>query len=90
MKWFLKLIFIWVTSLILLAMLAGGFVLLIFSLLRWLLTGQKPQIFSFMSAVNQWKKGNLWPSNKNETENIVDVEVKDVTGTEHRQRILEK
>ena len=90
MKWFLKLIFIWVTSLILLAMLAGGFVLLIFSLLRWLLTGQKPQIVSFMSAVNQWKKGNLWPSNKNETENIFDVEVKDVTGTEHRQRILEK
>ena len=90
MKWFLKLIFIWVTSLILLAMLAGGFVLLIFSLLRWLLTGQKPQIVSFMSAVNQWNKGNLWPSNKNETENIVDVEVKDVTGTEHRQRILEK
>jgi hypothetical protein len=53
-----------------------------------------------MSKVNEWKKGNLWSFNSKEnftssnshpktSDNIVDVEVKDVTQTEKKPAIAE-
>jgi len=100
MKLILKLFLLCLTSTLLIVFLAGGLVLLILSLLRWLLTGKRPQILTLMSKVNEWKKGNLWSFNSKEnftssnshpktSDNIVDVEVKDVTQTEKKPAIAE-
>ena len=94
MNLILKLVLFCFSAFFLAALLAGGLLLLIISMLRWLLTGQRPQIVTFVSAVNQWKKGKLCPSkdrsNTTSNDNIVDVDVKDVTKTDHQPSIAEK
>ena len=94
MKLILKLVLLCLSAFFLAVLLAGGLLLLIVSLLRWLLTGQRPQIVAFVSAVNQWKKGKLWPSKaRSDTasnDNIVDVDVKDVTKTNQQPSIAKK
>jgi MFS superfamily sulfate permease-like transporter len=78
MKLILKLFFMIFTASLVLALLAGALLVLIFSLLRWLITGQRPAVVSIMSTVNQWKKGPLWPQQTRDPDNTIDIEAKEV------------
>ena len=111
MKLILKLFLVCLTSTVLIVFLAGGLLLLILSLLRWLFTGKRPQIVTLMSTVNQWKRGNLWSFNgknsftsssfdtsgatsnspfQRSSDNIVDIEVKDITQTQSEMNVQTK
>ncbi len=90
MKLILKLCFMVFTASLVLALLAGALLVLIFSLLRWLITGQRPPVVSLMSTVHQWKKGPLWPQQTRDPNDTIDIEAKEVTQAVNKTALTQK
>lgn len=66
-------------SIFLLSLLLAAIVYFFFAMIRWLLTGQRPQVVIFMNKFNHWKKRSTWPHKNNENAEIIDAEVRDIT-----------
>ena len=79
MKFILKFVLLCMASIFLLSLLLAAIIYFFFAMIRWLFTGERPQVIVFMNKFNQWKKNSVWPQRNNENENIIDAEVRDVT-----------
>lgn len=66
-------------SIFLLSLLLAAIVYFFFAMIRWLFTGERPQVIVFMNKFNQWKKSSIWPQRNNGNTDIIDAEVRDVT-----------
>jgi acetamidase/formamidase len=50
----------------------------VFSLLRWLFTGRKPQVVVMMDSYKKWQQSGPWAARKANSEDIIDVQVRDL------------
>lgn len=83
MNWLLKLIFFAVASLVLVLVLLLSLVGLLFGGLRWLITGQKPQMAVIFSSYRQWKQQAAQHMGRGQrSKDIIDAEVREVPPTQ--------
>lgn len=79
MNWLIKIIFFALASMLLVLVLLFSLLGLILGLLRWLVTGQKPQIAVIFSSYRQWKKQTAQHMRgRRPDEDIIEAEVREV------------
>jgi len=78
MQWLLR-VFMLVLGLgFMLALVCMVALWVVFSLLRWLFTGRKPQLVVMMDSYKKWQQSGPWASRKANSEDIIDVQVRDL------------
>jgi len=78
MQWLLR-VFMLVLGLgFMLALVCMAALWVAFSLLRWLFTGRKPQLVVMMDSYKKWQQSGPWASRKANSEDIIDVQVRDL------------
>ncbi len=79
MNWLVKIIFFALASMLLVLVLLFSLLGLILGLLRWLVTGQKPQIAVIFSGYQQWKQQAARHMGRApHREDIIEAEVREV------------
>ena len=79
MNWLIKIFFLLITLILLSVVLLFSLLGLLMGLLRWLVTGQKPQIAVIFSSYRQWKKQAAQHMRRGSAnEDIIDAEVREV------------
>jgi len=79
MNWLIKIFFLLITLILLSVVLLFSLLGLLMGLLRWLVTGQKPQIAVIFSSYRQWKKQAAQHMRRGRAnEDIIDAEVREV------------
>ena len=79
MNWLIKIFFLVITLILLSVVLLFSLLGLLMGLLRWLVTGQKPQIAVIFSSYRQWKKQAAQHMRRGSAnEDIIDAEVREV------------
>ena len=78
MQWLLR-VFMLVLGLgFMLALVCVAALWVVFSLLRWLFTGRKPQLVVMMDSYKKWQQSGPWASRRADSEDIIDVQVRDL------------
>ena len=67
-----------------LALLCMAALMFIFSLLRWLFTGRKPQLVLVMESYKKWQQSAPWATRQPASDDIIDVQVRDIEPTQAR------
>jgi hypothetical protein len=79
MNWLIKIFFLLITLILLSVVLLFSLLGLLMGLLRWLVTGQKPQVAVIFSSYRQWKKQAAQHMRRGRAnEDIIDAEVREV------------
>jgi len=79
MNWLIKIFFLVITLILLSVVLLFSLLGLLIGLLRWLITGQKPQLAVIFSSYRQWKKQAAQHMRRGSAnEDIIDAEVREV------------
>ena len=79
MNWLIKIFFLVITLILLSVVLLFSLLGLLMGLLRWLVTGQKPQIAVIFSSYRQWKKQAAQHMRRGSAnEDIIEAEVREV------------
>ena len=79
MNWVIKIFFLVITLVLLSVVLLFSLLGLLIGLLRWLITGQKPQVAVIFSSYRQWKKQAAQHMRRGRAnEDIIDAEVREV------------
>jgi type VI protein secretion system component VasK len=79
MNWLIKIFFLVITLILLSVVLLFSLLGLLIGLLRWLITGQKPQVAVIFSSYRQWKKQAAQHMRRGRAnEDIIDAEVREV------------
>jgi hypothetical protein len=79
MNWLIKIFFLLITLILLSVVLLFSLLGLLMGLLRWLVTGQKPQIAVIFSSYRQWKKQAAQHMRRGSAnEDIIEAEVREV------------
>ena len=79
MNWLIKIFFLVTTLILLSVVLLFSLLGLLMGLLRWLITGQKPQVAVIFSSYRQWKKQAAQHMRRGSAnEDIIDAEVREV------------
>ena len=79
MNWLMRIIFFVLASMVLMLVLAFSLVGLLIGLLRWLITGQKPQLAVVFSIYRQWQKQAAQHMRRRQPdEDIIEAEVREV------------
>jgi membrane protein implicated in regulation of membrane protease activity len=87
MNWLVKIFFLLIALLLLSVVLLFSLLGLVLSLLRWLITGQKPQMAVIFSSYRQWQKQAAQHMRKRRSDDdIIEAEVREVPS----QRIEDK
>ena len=82
MKWLLKIFFLLIAIMLLSVVLLFSLLGLLVGLLRWLITGQKPQIAVIFSTYRQWQKqAAQHMRGRRSDEDIIEAEVREVPTT---------
>ena len=82
MNWLLKIFFLLIAIMLLSVMLLFSLLGLLVGLLRWLITGQKPQIAVIFSTYRQWQKqAAQHMRGRRSDEDIIEAEVREVPTT---------
>lgn len=76
MNWLLRVFLLLMAGVMLLLVLLLSLAGLAFSLLRWLFTGQKPQIAVIFQSYRQWKQQASKQMRPNRTDDVIEAEVK--------------
>jgi len=83
MNWLLKLFFLLIAIMLLSVVLLFSLLGLLVGLLRWLITGQKPQIAVIFSTYRQWQKqAAQHMRGRRSDEDIIEAEVREVPPTQ--------
>jgi len=61
-----------------LALLCMAALMFVFSLLRWLFTGRKPQVVLIMDSYKRWQKNAPWQARQSDSADIIDVQARDL------------
>ena len=79
MNWLIKIFFLVIALILLSVVLLFSLLGLLMGLLRWLVTGQKPQIAVIFSSYRQWKKQAAQHMRRGSAnEDIIEAEVREV------------
>ncbi len=78
MNWIVRLLFLLIAGSVLLLVLLVSLVGLAFSLLRWLFTGQKPQIAVVFETYRQWQRRAAQQIYPRPSEDVIEAEVREV------------
>ena len=79
MNWLIKIFFLLIAIMLLSVVLLFSLLGLMLSLLRWLITGQKPQMAVIFSSYRQWKKqAAQHMRTRRSDDNIIEAEVREV------------
>ncbi len=79
MNWLMRIIFFVLASMVLMLVLAFSLVGLLIGLLRWLITGKKPQMAVMFSSYRQWQKQAAQHMRRRQPdEDIIEAEVREV------------
>ena len=82
MNWLLKIFFLLIAIMLLSVMLLFSLLGLLVGLLRWLITGQKPQMAVMFSTYRQWQKqAAQHMRGRRSDEDIIEAEVREVPTT---------
>ena len=82
MNWLLKIFFLLIAIMLLSVVLLFSLLGLLVGLLRWLMTGQKPQIAVIFSTYRQWQKQAAQHMGRGPRhDDIIDAEVREVPAT---------
>jgi hypothetical protein len=76
LNWLLRIFLLLMAGVMLLLVLLLSLAGLAFSLLRWLFTGQKPQIAVIFQSYRQWKQQAFKQMRPNRTDDVIEAEVK--------------
>ena len=83
MNWLLKIFFLLIAIMLLSVVLLFSLLGLLVGLLRWLITGQKPQIAVIFSIYRQWQKqAAQHMRGRRSDEDIIEAEVREVPPTQ--------
>ena len=83
MNWLLKIFFLLIAIMLLSVVLLFSLLGLLVGLLRWLITGQKPQIAVIFSTYRQWQKqAAQHMRGRRSDEDIIEAEVREVPPTQ--------
>lgn len=78
MRWLLR-VFLLVLGLgFMLALLCMAGLMFLFSLLRWLFTGRKPELVVVMDSYKKWQRSAPWAARPAAGEDIIDVPSRDI------------
>ena len=78
MQWLLR-VFMLVLGLgFMLALVCVAVLWVVFSLLRWLFTGRKPQLVVMMDSYKKWQQSGPWAARKANSDDIIDVQMRDM------------
>ena len=80
MNWIFRSFLLSVGFFVLIGIVAFAVLFLLFSSIRWIFTGRKPEIFVVMNAYKQWKQRPIWPQKHNEYRNddFIEAEVREI------------
>ena len=83
MKWLMRLWLLAVGLAFLLGMLVIGLILFVISLLKWAVTGRRPNIIMALNSYPRWtRKAPPWAQHRGQAEGeIIDAQVKEVKET---------
>ena len=82
MNWLVRILFLLIALMVLGMVLLFSLLGLMLGLLRWLITGQKPQVAVIFSSYRQWKKQAAQQMRRGSyKEDIIDAEVREVPST---------
>ena len=83
MNWLLKIFFLLIAIMLLSVVLLFSLLGLLVGLLRWLITGQKPQMAVMFSTYRQWQKQTAQHMRgRRSDEDIIEAEVREVPPTQ--------
>ena len=83
MNWLVKIIFLLMAIVLLSVVLLFSLLGLLMGLLRWLITGQKPQMALIFSTYRQWQKHAAQQMRgRRSDEDIIEAEVREVPPTQ--------
>jgi hypothetical protein len=78
MGWLLRVFLLLLGLGFMLALLCMAALMFIFSLLRWLFTGRKPQLVVVMDSYKKWQQHAPWAARPETGDDIIDVPSRDV------------
>ena len=82
MNWLLKIFFLLIAIMLLSVVLLFSLLGLLVGLLRWLITGQKPQLAVIFSSYRQWQKQAAQHMGRRRAdEDIIEAEVREIPTT---------
>ena len=82
MNWLIKILFLLIAIMLLSVVLLFSLLGLVLGLLRWLITGKKPQMAVIFSSYRQWKKqAAQHMRGRRSEEDIIEAEVREVPTT---------
>ena len=61
-----------------LVLLCMAALMFVFSLLRWLFTGRKPQVLLIMDSYKRWQQKAPWQARQQNNADIIDVQGRDI------------
>jgi type VI protein secretion system component VasK len=83
MNWLVKIFFLLIAIMLLSVVLVFSLLGLLVGLLRWLITGQKPQVAVIFSTYRQWQKqAAQHMRGRRSDEDIIEAEVREVPPTQ--------
>ena len=78
MRWLLRVFMLLLGLGFMLALLCMAVLMFIFSLLRWLFTGRKPQLVLVMESYKKWQQSAPWAAQPSARDDIIDVPSRDI------------
>ncbi len=84
MQWLLRAFLLLLGLGFMLALLCMAALMFVFSLLRWLFTGRKPQVVLIMDSYKRWQQKAPWHARQQDNADIIDVQGRDIEPSQAR------
>ena len=84
MQWLLRAFLLLLGLGFMLALLCMAALMFVFSLLRWLFTGRKPQLVVIMDSYKRWQQNAPWQARQQNNADIIDVQGRDIEPSQAR------
>jgi hypothetical protein len=84
MQWLLRAFLLLLGLGFMLALLCMAALMFVFSLLRWLFTGRKPQVVLIMDSYERWQQKAPWQARQSDSADIIDVQGRDIDSSQGR------
>jgi hypothetical protein len=84
MQWLLRAFLLLLGLGFMLALLCMAALMFVFSLLRWLFTGRKPQVVLIMDSYKRWQQKAPWQARRSDSADIIDVQGRDIDSSQGR------
>ena len=84
MQWLLRAFLLLLGLGFMLALLCMVALMFVFSMLRWLFTGRKPQVVLIMDSYKRWQQKAPWQARQQDNADIIDVQGRDIEPSQAR------